>query len=152
MHQDEISRTDAAPENSDRPQQTRTDFRAELERAQLLATQVSGWGGNMLGLARLELQLALQSLPPILGLALALLPLAGLTWISMSILLAWFAYAATGIVAIGLFALFALQLCLLLLCLWRLNKLRERSSFPETRQQWHLFLEEMKSRQQESDS
>lgn len=149
-----MTRADTAPEQptSSTQQKSGTDFRAELERAQLLASQVSGWGGNMLGLARLELQLAVQSLPPILGLALALLPVAGLTWISMSILLAWLAYAASGVVAVGLCVLFALQLGLLLLCLWQLKRLRERSSFPETRQQWHLFLEELKNRQQEPDS
>lgn len=124
-------------------------FWSELERAQKLATQVSGWGGNMAGLARLELQLAVQSIPRILALALALLPLAGLSWITLSILLAWFAYAASGIVAVGLAVLFGLQLALLLLCLWKLKKLRVQSSFPETRQQWQLFLDELKSRPQE---
>jgi uncharacterized membrane protein YqjE len=122
----------------------------ELERAHQLAAQVSDWGGAMLGLLRLELVLALQSLPRILALSLALLPLAGLTWISLSLLLAWLAYAASGIVSIGLTTLFALQLGLLLLCYSRLKKLRAQSGFPETRQQWRLFLANLNGEQEDT--
>ncbi len=121
---------------------------SELERAHTLATQVSDWGGAMLGLIRLELVLALQSLPRILALALALLPLAGLTWISLSLLLAWLAYAASGVVAVGLLTLFVLQLGLLILCYSRLKALRAQSTFPETRQQWRLFLANLNSGQE----
>lgn len=124
----------------------------ELERAQQLATQVSNWGGALFGLMRLELQLGLQSLPRMLALFLALLPLAGLTWISLSLLLAWFAYTASGVVAVGLAILFVLQLSLLLLCFWRLKRLRAKSTFPETRQQWHMFLAELHNGQQETAS
>jgi len=123
---------------------------SELERAHKLATQVSDWGSAMLGLIRLELVLTLQSLPRILALALALLPLAGLTWISLSLLLAWLAYAASGVVAVGLLTLFVLQLALLTLCYSRLKTLRAQSAFPETRQQWRLFLADLNSGQEDA--
>jgi uncharacterized membrane protein YqjE len=116
----------------------------ELERAQQLATLVSGWSGSMVSLAWLELRLALQNLPRILGLGLALVPLAGLTWVSLSLLLAWLAYAASGVATVGFVVLFALQLGVLLLCVWQLKRLRKQSSMPETREQWRLFLQELK--------
>ena len=102
----------------------------------------------MLGLAWLELKVALGSLPRMLGLGLALVPLTALTWVSFSILVAWLTYAATGIAAIGLSVLFLLQLGMLLLCVWHLKRLRAQASMPETREQWRLFIEELKQTHQ----
>jgi uncharacterized membrane protein YqjE len=118
----------------------------ELHRAQQLASQISSWGGNLFQLAWLELQLALQSLPKMLGLLLALVPIGGLVWITLCMLLAWFAYDLTQHVAVGLGTLFGLQLLLMLLCMWQIKRLRARSSFKETRQQWQLFVQEMQQR------
>ncbi len=119
----------------------KSEFLDELDRARQLASQVSSWGGSMLGLARLELQLAAQCLPRIFALAMALLPLAGLAWVSLSLLLAWLAYVATGIVAVGLTVIFLLQLLMIALCLRKLKKLRAESAFRETRAQWHQFFD-----------
>ena len=125
----------------------KSEFLDELERARQLASQVSSWGGGMLSLARLELQLAAQCLPRMLALAMALLPLAGLAWISLSLLLAWLAYVVTGIVAVGLTVVFLLQLLMIALCLHKLKKLRAKSAFPETRAQWHQFFEDFNDKQ-----
>lgn len=98
----------------------------------------------MLSLAWLELKRALHNLPRMMGLGLALIPLAFLTWISLSLLLAWIAYAATGVATVGFLVLFALQLGVTLLCVRQLKRLGKQSTLPETREQWRLFLEELK--------
>lgn len=116
----------------------------ELQRAQQLATQVSSWSGTFVSLAWLEAKRALHNLPKMLGIGFALIPLALLTWISLSLLLAWLAYVATGEPTIGFVALFALQLTVSLLCVWQLKRLGAQSTLPETREQLRLFLEELK--------
>lgn len=123
---------------------------SELHKAQQLAGLVSEWGGSLIGLARLELQLAVQSAPKILGLALALVPLLKLAWLSFCLLAGWLAYQASGNVAVGLATLLGLQLIVMALFLWQIKRLKAKSTFPETREQWQLFLQELKSRPEAS--
>lgn len=138
----EVPNSAAAPGEAS----SKNDFWAELQKAQQLASSVSDWGSNMFGLAWLEFQLAAKSVPQMLGLGLALIPILKFTWLSFSVLLAWLAYDASGVVAVGLGTLLGLQILLLLVCLLQIKRLKKRSSFRETRQQWQLFVEELRTR------
>ena len=90
---------------------------------------------NLLRLAKAELLLTLAEIPHLLILCLVLIPFILFAWLSFSVLLAWFAYAASGEVAIGIFVFFLLQGVPSLLLVLRIARIESSLFFPETSRQ-----------------
>jgi hypothetical protein len=81
-----------------------------------------------------EAALAVSSIPQLIALNLALIPIALLTWISFGVLVACGVYEWTGHVAYAAAAFFVLQVALVLLLESRVRRVRTRLTFPESRQ------------------
>jgi hypothetical protein len=80
-----------------------------------------------------EAALAVSSLPRLIALNLALIPIALLTWISFGILAACGVYEWTGNVAYSAATFFVLQVALIALLESRVRRVRTRLTFPESR-------------------
>ncbi len=114
---------------------------AELRNWQALLQQALEAGNAFSRLALLELQLAVGDAGRLALVVLAVVPLLIFTWLGLSVLLAWWAYAALESVALGLMAFTALQTSALLL-LWLAARRYARSlALPATRRQLRTIME-----------
>lgn len=114
---------------------------AELRNWQALLQQALEAGNAFSRLVVLELQLAVGDAGRLALVVLAVVPLLIFTWLGLSVLLAWWAYAALESVALGLVAFTALQASALLL-LWLAARRYARSlALPATRRQLRAIME-----------
>jgi len=112
------------------------------------AQQVAGVSGNLLRLAAAELDLAMASVRRLFMLALLLIPLALLTWLGISVLVAWLGYMLglqftegpwAVFLGLGFFVLQQVAVVLLVLQLCRVS--RENMRFVRVRRHFQLFRE-----------
>jgi len=129
----------AAPQEDD--QQSGMDF----EKTLLLGEQITCVMGSIVDLARAELLLALQTLPKLMMLWLMMMPIALLSWCSLSVLFAWFVYAASAQIGLGVLVFSLLQVLLLLICRWLFVRYRTRMTLPYTRAQVDDFVRSVKN-------
>tara|TARA_R110000772_G_scaffold148001_3_gene258555 strand:+ start:84395 stop:84907 length:513 start_codon:yes stop_codon:yes gene_type:complete len=114
---------------------------AELRNWQALLQQALEAGNAFSRLVLLELRLAVGDAGRLALVVLALVPLVIFTWLGLSVLLAWWAFAALESVALGLVAFTALQVAALLL-LWLAARRYARSlALPATRRQLRAIME-----------
>lgn len=138
LHSENLSEDDAVESNafSKNSQNWATDVEQTLQ----LGSQLLGFIGGVVDLARVEALIAIRTLPKLVMLWLLIVPVMLLTWCAFSALIAWFVFAATGQVGLGLLALFMQQVLLLLICCWLFVKYRRRMALPYTRAQIDNFL------------
>lgn len=114
---------------------------AEFRNWQTLLQQALEAGNQFSRLLVLELQLAVGDAGRLALVVLAVVPLLIFTWLGLSVLLAWWAFAALESVALGLVAFTALQVAALLL-LWLAARRYARSlALPATRRQLRAIME-----------
>jgi hypothetical protein len=88
---------------------------------------------SFLELAALELSLALQSLPKIMGLFVVIFLLSLFAWLSFSAAVGWLAYAVLGTVGWGIAGFLLMQLIALIICRYVVATYLKRLSLPNTR-------------------
>lgn len=123
-----------------------------VDAAKLEAMRLLQVGSTSLGLvsalgqmAGSELLLTLKTLPKLAGLALLLLPIALLTWIGLSGLIALALGQAFGSSLAGAAVFFLCQLALLLGCLALMRRYQRMLGIPHTRAQARAVFESMKN-------
>jgi len=112
----------------------------DIEQTLQLGEQFVGTFGGIVDLARAEALLAVRTLPKLLMLWLLIMPIILLTWCAFSALLAWFVFAASEEVGLGMLTFFLQQVVLLLICRWLYVKYRTRMTLPYTRAQIINFV------------
>jgi hypothetical protein len=115
-------------------------FNKELEKSLRLGEQVVGFITDVTDVAGMEAALAAKSIPRLIMLWFLIKPAILLSWCSFSVMIAWFAYSASDLVGVGLFAFFLLQLLLLLVCYRLYAKHKVRMTFPYTREHLGRFM------------
>ncbi|WP_339896844.1 TMEM14 family protein [uncultured Gilvimarinus sp.] len=113
----------------------------EFHNAVAIGDGVMGYLKSYSELLGLELALALKSIPALVGSWLLLLPAILLTWLSLSALVAWVGYSASGIPVIGFLVLFVMQVLLLVAMWFSVKRYRRRLTLPESRQQLKTFIQ-----------
>lgn len=89
---------------------------------------------SFMELAALELRLALQSLPKILGLLVVAFLLSLFAWLSFSAAIGWLAYSWLGSAGWGITGFLLLQIVALIACRFLMAAYLHRASLPHTRQ------------------
>lgn len=84
-------------------------------------------------LAALELRLALQSLPKILGLLVVAFLLTLFAWLSFSAAVGWLAYSWLGSAGWGIAGFLLMQIVALIACRFMIAAYAQRASMPHTR-------------------
>ncbi len=120
--------------------------RLKQEAARLI--EVSGTSLGMVSalaqLAASEIYLSLKTLPKLAGIALLMLPLAFLTWIAFSALVACiFTYLFSSTLA-GFFTFFLCQVALMAVCLVLLKRYKKLLGIPRTKEQAKAVFETLK--------
>lgn len=113
---------------------------SELNKTIQLGKQVLGFAADLTDMARMEALLAVQSIPRLLMLWLAMMPVILLTWCSFTALIAWAIYSVTGQVGAGVFAFFLQQILLLIVCYLLYGKYKKRMTMPYTRKHLDNFI------------
>jgi len=108
---------------------------ADVEQAVRLGEQIIGFLTGTLDLARLEMMLAVRTVPRLVMVWLLMMPVILLAWCSFSALTAWAVFEVSEEVGLGIFTFFLQQLLLLLSCRWLFVKYRQRMTLPYTRAQ-----------------
>jgi uncharacterized membrane protein YqjE len=121
----------------------RTGIAADIEQTLQLGEQFLSFFTGAVDLARVEMMLALRTVPKVLMLWLLMMPVILLTWCSFSALTAWAVYEASEEIGLGIFMFFMQQLLLLLTCRWLFLKYRVRMTLPYTRAQLDTFMRSM---------
>lgn len=139
----EQSRTDRDPVDSgpEGPQPRGADFGSEFQNAVAIGDQVIGYLGSLGELARLEIGLALESIPRLLSAWALLIPLALLVWVSVSATLAWSGYSLSGYPLVGLACFSLLQLVAAAAVAYKLRRYRQRLKLPNTRRELNRMRE-----------
>jgi len=88
---------------------------------------------SFLELASLELRLALESLPKIVGLFVVIFLLALFAWLSFSAAVGWLAFAVLGTVGWGIAGFLLIQIVALIICRYLVATHLKRLSLPNTR-------------------
>lgn len=88
---------------------------------------------SFMELAVLELRLALQSLPKILGLLIVAFLLTLFAWLSFSAAVGWLAYAWLGSTGWGIAGFLLMQIVALIACRFLIAAYVQRASLPHTR-------------------
>lgn len=88
---------------------------------------------SFMELAALELRLALQSLPKVLGLLIVAFFLALFAWLSFSAAMGWLAYSWLGSLGWGITGFLLLQIVALIVCRVLIASYLHRASLPHTR-------------------
>jgi type IV secretory pathway TrbL component len=94
-------------------------------------------------LVGLEANLALRSIPALVGSWLLLLPAILLLWVTLSLLLAWLAYSLSAVAWLGFVVLFVLQVVLVGALWLSVRRYRRRLLLPESRRHLQSFLQEL---------
>lgn len=98
-------------------------------------------GGDLAMLAKMELRLALGDTGRIVALALVAVPLVVLTWMGLSIMVAWWVFLPTQSVAAAIGAFIAVQVVSLALIVWSIKRYSRSWSFAATREHFKAFKE-----------
>ena len=99
----------------------------------VLASDAVTVAKSFLELAALEVRLALQTLPKILGLLVIAFLLSLFAWLSFSTAAGWLAYVLLGSVGWGIAGFLLLQIVALIACRFVLATYMQRVSLPHTR-------------------
>lgn len=99
-------------------------------------------GGDLVRLAGLELRLAAGDSGRLLALGLAMIPLALLAWIGLSVLLAWLVFAWLGSVALAIVTFIVVQGITIAIMLAYCKKFAKSLSFPATSRHWKTLKEQ----------
>ncbi len=99
-------------------------------------------GGDLIRLAGLELRLAAGDSGRLLALGLAMVPLALLAWIGISVLLGWLVFAWLGSQALGIVTFVVVQLVAIGIMLAYCKKFSKSLSFPATSRQLKALKEQ----------
>lgn len=94
-------------------------------------------------LMQAEFALTLATIPRIVVMSVVLLPFLLLAWISLCVLMAWFAWEWSGELGLGLFVFFVLQVIPSVLLALKLVRLQKDLFFPATKRQLRKFSEFM---------
>ncbi len=106
---------------------------AEKPSLMVLAGDAVSVAKSFLELAALELRLALQSLPKIMGLFVVIFLLSLFAWLSFSAAVGWLAYALLGTVGWGIAGFLLIQMIALIICRYLVATYLKRLSLPNTR-------------------
>lgn len=117
---------------------------ANMQQTLRLGEQVVGFATGVVDLARVEVLLAMRTLPNLLMLWLLMMPIMLLTWIAFCALMAWAVYEASEELGLGMLIFFLQQVLLLLVCRWFYVKYRLRLTLPNTRSHIDNFIKGMK--------
>lgn len=104
-------------------------------------------GGDLLRLMGLELRLAAGDSGRLLALGLAMVPVALLAWIGLSILLGWLVFAWVGSVALGIATFVVIQLLVMGVMAAYCRKFARSLSFPATSRQLKALKEQVNGSQ-----
>ncbi|WP_041524043.1 hypothetical protein [Gilvimarinus agarilyticus] len=113
----------------------------EFHQAVAIGDSIMGCLKSYSELLGLEVSLALKSIPALIGSWLLLLPAILLTWLSLSVLVAWVAYSVSDIPVVGFLVLFVMQVMLLALMWFGVKRYRRRLTLPESRQQLKTIIQ-----------
>lgn len=136
---------DGTPESGDaggqqqQPQPLLGELKSSLEWLEHAALA----GGDLVRLAGLELRLAAGDSGRLLALGLAMVPLALLAWIGLSVLLAWLVFAWLGSTAAAIFTFMVVQLVTIGIMLAYCRKFAKSLSFPATSRQLKALKEQV---------
>jgi len=108
-------------------------------------------GKDFASLGWAELRLAMSYAKRIAVLGLAMLPLALLAWIGLSVLLAWLAYVPSGSVALGLAVFLAVQVIPIMIMLMMIKGYSKSLSLPATKRHIQAFKEAFRDGAKASD-
>jgi uncharacterized membrane protein YqjE len=114
-----------------------------VEQTLQLGDQFVGFAAGVIDLARVEILLAIRTLPNLMMLWLLMMPVMLLTWIAFSVLMAWAVFEASEQIGLGMVVFFLQQVLLLLVCRWLFVKYRTRMTLPCTRAQIDNFIRGM---------
>lgn len=117
-----------------------TPLASDLENTLQLGTHIIDCAVGVADLARVEVQLAIHSLPRLVMLWLITMPILLLTWCSFSVLIAWCVWELTGVNAVAFLVFFLLQLLLLLTCHLLYRQYCMRMTLPNTVAQIKTFI------------
>lgn len=112
----------------------------DIEQTLNLGEQVVSFVGGIVDLARIEVLIAIRTLPKLVMLWLLIMPIMLLTWCAFSGLVAWSVFAASGQVGLGMLTFFLQQILVLLICRWLFIRYRTRMTLPYTRAQINNFV------------
>lgn len=99
----------------------------------MLASDAMTVAKSFAELAALELRLAVQSLPKILGLLIVAFLLSLFAWLSFSAAVGWLAYSWLGSAGWGIAGFLLLQVIALIACRFMISAYMHRASLPHTR-------------------
>lgn len=99
-------------------------------------------GGDLVRLAGLELRLAAGDTGRLLALGVAMIPLALLAWIGLSVLLAWLVFAWLGSEALAIVTFIVVQVITIAVMLAYCKKFAKSLSFPATSRHWNALKEQ----------
>lgn len=123
------------PRDESVPHETSYAEQDKLQQTLALGDQALGYLTNLADLFRLEAMLALKSAPRAFIVWLLLMPAILLTWLAFSIMVSWGVYEWLAIPITGFATFFLLNLILLVICKFSLQRYVHRMGFPETRAQ-----------------
>lgn len=103
--------------------------------------QAAETGKDFAALAWAELGLAASDVKRIVVLGLAMLPLALLAWIALSVLLGWLAFVPSESVALGIAVVLAVQVIPILVMLMMIKGYSKSLSLPATKRHIQAFKE-----------
>tara|TARA_R100000656_G_scaffold43761_2_gene36122 strand:- start:966 stop:1442 length:477 start_codon:yes stop_codon:yes gene_type:complete len=112
----------------------------DLEQTLILGKQFSKFAVDLMDLAGAEMLLAVKSFPKLIMLWLLMMPIILLSWCAFSGLIAWLVFALSAHTGLSLFAVFLLQILLLISCRWLFFQYRKRMTLPYTRNQIASFV------------
>ncbi|PRB84295.1 phage holin family protein [Pseudomonas sp. MYb185] len=104
-------------------------------------------GGDLVRLAGLELKLAAGDSGRLLVLGLAMLPIALLAWVGLSVLLAWLVFAWIGSQALAIVTFILVQVVALGVMVAYCRKFAKSLSFPATNRQLKTLKEQVNGAQ-----
>ncbi|MBL4832755.1 MAG: hypothetical protein JKY26_02180 [Pseudomonas sp.] len=108
-------------------------------------------GADLAKLARMELSLALGDTKRIVLLGLLAIPLAVLTWLGLSVLIAWLCYIPTQSVSAAIGMFIGVQVVPLLLIAMSVKRYRKSWAFAATREHLKAFKEGAESAAKTTD-
>lgn len=134
---------DSTPESGDvgGQEQRKLPLKDELTSSLEWLEHAALASGDLVRLAGLELRLAAGDSGRLLALGLAMVPIALLAWIGLSILLSWLVYAWLGSAALAIVTFIAVQLVTMGIMVAYCKKFAKSLSFPATSRQFKTLKE-----------
>lgn len=131
---------DYKPQESERTAQSRPGGAPLWDSAQALTTEVLELGQILARLLMLELRLTAHHLPRALAAVLGLAVTGWLSWVGLSILLGWAAYAYFGNVGAGLCTFLGLNVAVTLILASKVRGMLREATLPSTRRQLRKLM------------